>query len=237
MSLPCAVPGAQGRPRTRGFLARNGSTRGDPPYPHLFQETQKQGRLRVFENGVPVRLCAYRPCLGASVGRLAAQRARCPKPARRVRSGQDVVLTPHPHRRAPPARICRPSRSTAPGPAAPPPSPRRSGPGAPASRPASGPASPPSSRRARTAAAGFTGRTWWTTSQSQSDRIAARCCFTVGADPGCVRIERRTGHDVLARGLTTRSSTRYTHRPAARARSPQSRSGPGRTPRISPSPR
>ena len=39
-SLPCAVPGAQGRPRTRGFLARNGSTRGDPPYPHLFQETQ-----------------------------------------------------------------------------------------------------------------------------------------------------------------------------------------------------
>ena len=41
VSLPCAVPGAQGRPRTRGFLARNGSTRGDPPYPHLFQETPK----------------------------------------------------------------------------------------------------------------------------------------------------------------------------------------------------
>ena len=35
--------------------------------------------------------------------------------------------------------------------------------------------------------AGFTGRTWLTTSQSPSMRIAARCCFTVGADPGCVR--------------------------------------------------
>ena len=40
----------------------------------------------------------------------------------------------------------------------------------------------------RTAAAGFTGRTWLTTSQSPSMRIAARCCFTVGADPGCVRM-------------------------------------------------
>ena len=27
-----------------------------------------------------------------------------------------------------------------------------------------------------------------TTSQSQSMRIAAKCCFTVGADPGCVRV-------------------------------------------------
>ena len=36
----------------------------------------------------------------------------------------------------------------------------------------------------RTAAAGFTGRIWLTTSQSQSMRIAARCCLTVGADPG-----------------------------------------------------
>ena len=40
----------------------------------------------------------------------------------------------------------------------------------------------------RTAAAGFTGRTWLTTSQSPSMRIAARCCFTVGTDPGCVRM-------------------------------------------------
>ena len=40
----------------------------------------------------------------------------------------------------------------------------------------------------RTAAAGFTGRTWLTTSQSPSMRIAARCCFTVGAEPGCVRM-------------------------------------------------
>ena len=36
----------------------------------------------------------------------------------------------------------------------------------------------------RTAAAGFTGRTWLTTSQSPSMRIAAKCCFTVGTDPG-----------------------------------------------------
>ena len=40
----------------------------------------------------------------------------------------------------------------------------------------------------RTAAAGFTGRTWLTTSQSPSMRIAAKCCFTVGADPGWVRM-------------------------------------------------
>ena len=40
----------------------------------------------------------------------------------------------------------------------------------------------------RTADAGFTGRIWLTTSQSQSMRIAARCCFTVGADPWCVRM-------------------------------------------------
>ena len=41
----------------------------------------------------------------------------------------------------------------------------------------------------RTAAAGFTGRTWLTTSQSPSMRIrAARCCFTVGTDPGWVRM-------------------------------------------------
>ncbi len=32
----------------------------------------------------------------------------------------------------------------------------------------------------RTAAAGFTGNTWPTTSQSNSIRRAARCCFTVG---------------------------------------------------------
>ena len=32
-------------------------------------------------------------------------------------------------------------------------------------------------------AGGFTGRTWLTTSQSPSMRIAARCCFTVGTDP------------------------------------------------------
>ena len=36
----------------------------------------------------------------------------------------------------------------------------------------------------RTDAAGFRGSTWWTTSQSQSARMAAKCCFTVGADPG-----------------------------------------------------
>ena len=36
----------------------------------------------------------------------------------------------------------------------------------------------------RTAAAGFAGRTWLTTSQSKSTRIAARCCLTVGTDPG-----------------------------------------------------
>ena len=40
----------------------------------------------------------------------------------------------------------------------------------------------------RTAADGFTGITWLTTSQSPSMRIAARCCLTVGADPGWVRI-------------------------------------------------
>ena len=40
----------------------------------------------------------------------------------------------------------------------------------------------------RTAAAGLTGRTWLTTSQSPSMRIAARCCLTVGADPGWVRM-------------------------------------------------
>ena len=34
----------------------------------------------------------------------------------------------------------------------------------------------------------YFGSTWWTTSQSHSTRMAARCCFTVGADPGCVRI-------------------------------------------------
>ena len=35
---------------------------------------------------------------------------------------------------------------------------------------------------------GFTGRTWLTTSQSPSMRIAAKCCFTVGTDPGWVRM-------------------------------------------------
>ena len=50
VSLPCAVPGAQGRPRTRGFLARNGSTRGVPPYPHLFQETRNSA---VAQAGIP----------------------------------------------------------------------------------------------------------------------------------------------------------------------------------------
>ena len=40
--------------------------------------------------------------------------------------------------------------------------------------------------RPRTAGAGFTGRFWLTASQSPSMRIAARCCFTVGTDPGCV---------------------------------------------------
>ena len=40
----------------------------------------------------------------------------------------------------------------------------------------------------RTAAAGFTGRTWLTTSQSPSMRRAARCCLTVGADPGWVQM-------------------------------------------------
>ena len=39
----------------------------------------------------------------------------------------------------------------------------------------------------RGAAAGFTTRNWLTTSQSPSMRIAARCCFTVCTDPGCVR--------------------------------------------------
>ena len=43
-------------------------------------------------------------------------------------------------------------------------------------------------RRPRTAAAGFTGITWLTTSQSPSMRMAARCCLTVGADPGWVRM-------------------------------------------------
>ena len=42
--------------------------------------------------------------------------------------------------------------------------------------------------RPRSAAAGFTGRTWLTTSQSQNMRIAAKCCFTVGTAPGCVRM-------------------------------------------------
>ena len=40
----------------------------------------------------------------------------------------------------------------------------------------------------RTAAAGFTGKTWLTTSQSPSMRRAARCCLTVGADPRWVRM-------------------------------------------------
>ena len=40
----------------------------------------------------------------------------------------------------------------------------------------------------RTAAAGFTRRTWLTTSQSQSTRMAAKCCLTVGTDPGWVRM-------------------------------------------------
>ena len=40
----------------------------------------------------------------------------------------------------------------------------------------------------RTAAAGFTGISWLTTSQSPSMRMAARCCLTVGADPGWVRM-------------------------------------------------
>ena len=40
----------------------------------------------------------------------------------------------------------------------------------------------------RTTAAGFTGITWLTTSQSPSIRMAARCCLTVGADPGWVRM-------------------------------------------------
>ena len=34
----------------------------------------------------------------------------------------------------------------------------------------------------RTAAAGLCGTTWPTTSQSNSIRIAASCCFTVGAE-------------------------------------------------------
>ena len=42
--------------------------------------------------------------------------------------------------------------------------------------------------RPRTAAAGFTRRTWLTTNQSQSTRMAARCCLTVGTDPGWVRM-------------------------------------------------
>ena len=40
----------------------------------------------------------------------------------------------------------------------------------------------------RTAAAGFTGRTWADDEPVAGMRIAARCCFTVGADPGWVRM-------------------------------------------------
>jgi hypothetical protein len=36
----------------------------------------------------------------------------------------------------------------------------------------------------RTEDAGFIGITWPVTNQSKSIRIAARCCFTVGAAPG-----------------------------------------------------
>ena len=46
----------------------------------------------------------------------------------------------------------------------------------------------------RTAAAGFTGIIWLTTSQSPSMRMAARCCLTVGADPGWPRWTPKTGH-------------------------------------------
>ena len=59
----------------------------------------------------------------------------------------------------------------------------------------------------RTAAAGFTGSTWWTTSQSQSARIAAGCCFTVGADPGCVRMQAATWSGAIARSPKPRAAT------------------------------
>ena len=86
------------------------------------------------------------------------------------------------------SRSCRPSRSGAPqGPATRPASPYRSGRGAPASPRVSGPGSRPSSRRASAPPArkppGSRAALGGTTSQSQSARIAARCCFNRRYEP------------------------------------------------------
>ena len=61
----------------------------------------------------------------------------------------------------------------------------------------------------RTVAAGFTGRTWLTTSQSPSMRMAARCCLTVGGRPGVGpdvgrHVQRRDRREPQAPRLTPR---------------------------------
>ena len=69
----------------------------------------------------------------------------------------------------------------------------------------------------RTAAAGFTGRTWLTTSQSPSMRIAARCCFTVGTDPaGWVRMYAATWSGETSCSWRPRASHHPRNCPTAR---------------------
>ena len=81
----------------------------------------------------------------------------------------------------------------------------------------------------RTAAAGFAGRTWLTTSQSQSMRIAARCCLTVGDRPR-VRpdvgghVER--GHGVEAEASRLAPREKLPHRPPVRRPRPLVRDPP-----------
>ena len=81
----------------------------------------------------------------------------------------------------------------------------------------------------RTAAAGFTGRTWLTTSPSQSMRMAARCCFTVGADPGVGPdvgrdVERRDRFEPEASGFAP--PEKLPHRPRVRRPRPRVRDPP-----------
>ena len=85
-----------------------------------------------------------------------------------------------------PARSCTPARSAAPDRGGRPASPCRSGRGAPrlGRRQHQRRALRHDVLRAPHEAAGFTGSTWWTTSQSQSAQIAARCCFHLRHHPG-----------------------------------------------------
>ena len=62
MSLPCAVPGAQGEAANAGVLGSERIDQGRSPYPHLFQETQNRSTMFIQELEVGMKCMWNRRC-------------------------------------------------------------------------------------------------------------------------------------------------------------------------------